>query len=111
MSSTSPNVSEQVVDFSLSVSPLSEKISPGHLATYTLTATSANGFTGSVSLACGALPPHATCAVSPDSLSLSGSTGTARVTINLENKGTYTLTFTGNDGALVRTATASLTVK
>jgi hypothetical protein len=67
--------------------------------------------TGTALLSCGSLPPHASCAVSPTSLNLSGSTGTAVVTINLENKGTYTLTFLGNYSSLVQTASATLTVK
>jgi len=110
-SSPSVSLSEQIVDFTITVSPRSETISPGHLATYTLTVTSANGFVGVVSLSCGPQPPHSTCTVSPSSLSLSGSTATAQVTIDLENKGTYNFTFTGSDGTLVHTATATLTVK
>lgn len=110
-SSTSSNVSEQVTDFILSASPSSQTVSPGHLASYTLTAKSTNGFTGTLNLSCGSLPAHTNCAVSPASLNLTGSIGTAAVTINLENKGTYTFTFVGSDGALVHTATANLTVK
>jgi hypothetical protein len=111
MSGTSVGVSEKVVDFSLAVSPSSQTISPGHLASYTLTASSVNGFVGTVLLSCGALPAHTSCAVSPTSLNLSSSTGVAGVTINLENKGTYMLTFTGSDGTLVHSATVQLTVK
>ncbi len=113
-SSTSASVSEQVVDFSLSVSPSSQTIPPGHLASYTLTATSINGFTGTVALVCGA-PPQLSCAISPGFLSLSSSTGTAGVTIGANpprnDKGPYTLTFWGSDGTLVHTATVSLTLK
>lgn len=111
ISSTSSSAPEQVTDFSLSVSPASQTIPPGHLASYTLTAKSINGFAATVTLACGSQPPHSSCAVSPGSVALSSSTQTATVTINLENKGTYTLTFTGSDGILQHTATAILVVK
>lgn len=112
ISSTSTNASEQVVDFSLSVSPSSQTMPPGHLASYTLTARSLNGFTGTLTLTCGALPPHSSCAITPASVNLSSSTATATVQIDQENKGTYTLTFTGSYGTVAtHTVTASLTVK
>jgi uncharacterized membrane protein len=85
------------------------------MASYTLTLTALNGFTGTVSLACSGGPPHSTCTVSPASVSLSG-TSTAKVAVTLQtpqnaNHGTFTLTFTASFGGAKRTATVSLTVK
>jgi hypothetical protein len=111
VSSSSSVVQEQVFDFTLSVSPASETIPAGHLATYTLTVSSLNGFIGTVSLACAPGPPHSTCSVSPNSMNLSNSSAEAGGTINLENKGTYTFTIVASDGNLRHTVAVTLTVK
>lgn len=111
ISSISSSEAEQVVDFSLSLSPLSETISPGHLGSYALTLASVNGFVGTISLACDTAPPHSSCSVSPGSVTLSGSAQTATATINLENKGTYVLTFLANTGPLQHSGSVTLIVK
>lgn len=98
-------------DFSLSVSPSSQTIPPGHLAAYTLTVSPLYGFTGTVYLSCGSEPPHTRCTISPASVNVPNSTSTATATIDQENKGTYTLSFTGADSALQHTATVTLGVK
>jgi len=114
--STSSGISVQVVNFTLSVSPALQTISSGHMATYTLSVSAVNGFTGTISLGCSGGPPHSTCAVSPASVSLSGSNATSNATVSLStpknaNHGTFMVTFTATYGSATRTATASLTVK
>ncbi len=71
--------------FTLSASPLSATVSSSSPATYTLTITPANGFTGQVVLNCAALvaAQYASCSLQPSSISLNGTTPqTASVTIN-----------------------------
>ena len=102
-------------DFSISATPASQTISPGHSATYTLTLAPISAFSGTVSLGCGGGPPHSTCSVSPASVNLGGS-GSAKATVTVKppqngNHGTFILTFTGTYGSLHHSASVSLTVK
>lgn len=66
-------------DFTLAAasgSSTSSTVTPGQTATYNLTVAPASGLTGSVSLTCTGAPSEATCAVSPSSAPLSGSSAT-----------------------------------
>ena len=111
-SSTSSSVSEQIVDFALSVSPGSETVSSGHDASYTLTVSSINGFSGIVSLTCSGGPVHSPCIVSPTSISVSGSAANSTATLSQpQDHGTYTLTFAASYGGVTHTATGTLIVK
>jgi hypothetical protein len=58
--------------FAVSATPTSATIQPGQNATFPITVTPANGFTGTVTLSCGALPSEVTCNFSAPSLSLTG---------------------------------------
>jgi hypothetical protein len=67
-------------------------------------------------MACSGGPLHSTCAVSPNSVMLSSSSGIANATVTLgtpqnANHGTSTVTFSATYGGATRTAMASLTVK
>jgi hypothetical protein len=111
--STSAPVVVKVVDFSLSASPSSQSIA-GKKATYRLDVTPLSGFSGVVSLGCAGGPPNTTCAVSPASVTLSGATVKPKATLTLPpgaSSGTYTITFTGTHGSIVRSTTATLIVK
>ena len=93
----------------------SETIPPGHMAAYTLTASSNSGFQGVISLTCSGGPPGSTCTVVPNSVTLTSISETASVTLDLvvprgASKGTWTITVTGMGGSLTRTATATLKV-
>ncbi len=116
LSSMSAAVSEVVTDFNLTVTPATQTISSGHDGVYTLTLTPINGLTGTISLACSGGPPNSTCTVSPSSIALAGSAKTATGTVSLlpptnVDHGTFSLTFTASDGALIHSVTVSLTVK
>jgi len=108
-------VTAAVGDFRISATPPSETIAPGHSASYTITLTSVNGLTGSVSLSCsGGNPPHSTCSIIPNTLMLND--GTAKATVMLTasqqvNHGTFTLTFTGTKGSLTHSTQVTLKVK
>jgi uncharacterized repeat protein (TIGR01451 family) len=60
-------------DFSVTAPASSQTVQPGGTATYTVTVTPSNGFTGSVSWACTGLPAGAICSASPNPLAVSGS--------------------------------------
>jgi hypothetical protein len=109
--STSPGVSVNAADFQIAVTPASQ-VAVGKKVTYTISVTALNGSTGPVSLSCSGGPPTSTCAVSPTSISLSG-TVTAKATVSLPNgatRGTYTMTFKASFGSAFKSATATLIV-
>ena len=111
--STSPAVSEQIVDFALSVFPSSQAIN-GKRANYGVTVTAQNGFAGTVALSCSGGPAGTTCTVTPASVTLSGGTAAALIRLSLPQgpsaNGTYTVTVTGTSGGTTRQATATLIV-
>ncbi len=98
-------------DFSLQVSPSSMTVTAGGAAqTATLTAISANGFSGSVSVAASGLPQGVT--LSPATLTLSPGAGqqislTASASAAI---GSANVVFTGTSGSLSHTAALNLTV-
>jgi hypothetical protein len=111
--STSASASVQVVDVSLSVSPASQTVS-GKKASFTLTVAAVNGFSGTVSLGCSVSGPRdGTCEVVPSSVTLSGSTATAKATVTVSNRSpntAYTVYFTASFPGGVRSTTATLMV-
>ena len=103
-------------DFTISVSPTSQTIPSGHVATYTATLASVSGFTGNLLLSCIGGPPNSTCSITPPSAALSGSQVVVTANISLQssksvNHGTFPVTIAASAGKVTRSATASLTVK
>ena len=95
-------------DFSLSVGPGSQSVKRGKTATYTVTITPANGFSGPVALSLTGQPSGSTITFTPNPGS---TTSTLTVRTPLSSKlQTYTLTVKGVSGGLNHTTTASLTV-
>lgn len=70
-------------DFALSLgSPLSATVSPGQTATYTISVAPSGSFNQSVMLTCGGNPTLTICTVSPNAISLNGTSATtATVTV------------------------------
>ncbi len=95
-------------DFSMAVQPSAATVAPGGTGSFGL-AFARTGSIGDVVLAASGLPPGATAAFSPATV-----TGTsAQVTIGTSGTtpdGTYSVVITGTSGTLVRQATVSLTV-
>ena len=111
--STSASRPVGIVNFTLSVSPSSQTVN-GRKATYTVTVTPQNGFTGAVSLACSGGPASTTCAMVPASVTLSGAAATSKATFTVPANaaaGDYTVNMTGQFGTVSRSTTATLTVK
>jgi uncharacterized protein (TIGR03118 family) len=75
--------------FTLSSSNNSLTVTRGQSVMATLSLAPANGFTGSVSLACSGLPAGATCSFSQSSINLTG-TATAQTTLTMSSSTSYT---------------------
>jgi hypothetical protein len=84
-------LSGNATDFSLGSAP-SVTVSPGQTATYNLSATGTDGFSGSMNLSCGRGPTGTNCKASPSSLTL-GVDGSAQYSV--------TVTTTPNSAASV----------
>jgi len=110
-------------DFSISVSPGSETVSPGKVALFTVTLTpSTSGFSGNVTLGCSVSPVVAgvTCTVPAGTVTLSG-TAQKHVAVSIKpkkEKNPYTLTFSAtytatppSVGTLTHTTTAQVISK
>ena len=97
-------------DFSLGVSPGNQNITAGGGATYTVTTTALNGFSGTVILGVNGLPSGANATFNPPSLAGSGSSSMTVNTTSGVTPGTYPLTVTGTSGVLSHTALASINV-
>jgi hypothetical protein len=94
-------------DFGLSISPSTQSVRKGGAATYNVTVTPANGFTGAIGLALSTTPAGPGGTFSPPTLT----SGTSKLTVNAGTKtGTFTLTVTATSGSTVHTTTATLLV-
>jgi hypothetical protein len=104
----SVTVTATPADFSLSVSPASASVRRGSTATYIVTVTPSNGFSGSVTLSLSGQPSGSTVTFSPNP-----ATGTSTLSVRSSSsgpRGTFPLTITGQSGILMHTATTSLSV-
>jgi hypothetical protein len=107
------NAGQVTPSFKLAVSPGSQTVNAGNSTTFTVTATTTNGFTGTVAITC-PLPFAGTCTASPASIvpTTSGASSTVTVTSSASaTPGTYSLTVTGTSGSEKLGVHPSLTVK
>jgi PKD repeat protein len=98
-------------DFSIAVTPASLTINRDGTATYTVTITAGQGFSGTVNLSVSGVPKFANAKFNPISIVNSG---TSILTVNTNRNvavGTYTLTITGTDGNRTHSATVSFVVQ
>lgn len=96
-------------DFSLSASPATQSISRGRAATYTVTVSPQNGFSGSVSLSAAGVQSGATATFSPNPSATSSA-----LTVQTSRStpvGRFTLTIAGASGSLTRSTSVGLQVK
>ena len=98
----------------LQSSPASQSVTRGQAATYTVTATSTGGFTGSVALTVSGLPNSSSAVFLPASVTLtSGGTATSAMTVSTTSStsvSSFTLTVTGTSGKVNGSVQAGLTV-
>jgi hypothetical protein len=100
--------------FSASASPTSRTVTRGQSATYAVTITPANGFSGSVSLSASGLPSGATSSFSPNPVSVSSSPASSTLRVGTSSttaRGTYTLTIRAASGSIVRTIPVTLQIQ
>lgn len=98
-------------DFYLSATPATQTIRRGENATYGVTVNPQRGFNQTVNLSVSGLPSGATATFEPATLPGSGSTQLTVATAPETPAGTYTLTISGANTALVRTRTVRLVVR
>jgi len=86
-------------DFSIAASPSSLTIDPGQKAQYTVTSTSLNGFSGSISLSLTGAPSKSNSSFNPEEVLLDGyKVAVSSLSVSTDpstTPGTYTLTITG----------------
>jgi hypothetical protein len=100
-------------DFTVAVTPSSASTTPGGTASYSVTVTGVNGFTGDVSLSLAGLS-GSQAGWSFDPPVLLGGSGTARLSVTTDASivpGGYPLTITGSSGATAHSAAATLEVQ
>jgi len=97
-------------DFALAISPSSANADPGSSASYTVSVSVVNGFSGSVSLTITGLPPGAAAAFTSSTLGAPGSSQLVVSTATSTPPGSYQLTISGTSGSTTRTTSATLVV-
>jgi subtilisin family serine protease len=98
-------------DFALDVSPSSASTTPGGAASFTVTSTAFNGFTGDVTLTASGLPAAVTSSFAP--ATVQGGAGSSQLTVTTPSSiaaGSYPVTITGTSAGVTRSATATLVV-
>ena len=99
-------------DFTLSAAPSSADTAAGGAASYTVSVSPVDGFTGDVSLTLGGLPEgQASWSISP--AQITGGSGSAQLTVSTAASiapGTYPLTITGTAGGVTHTTAVTLVV-
>jgi subtilase family serine protease len=102
-------------NFSISVSPGSENIKAGNVASYKVTISGSGGFADAVSLSVSGLPSGASQSFSPAAVTGSGSSTLTITTSRSTPRGTYQLAIsgagTGSAGSLTHSASAVLRIR
>jgi len=105
--SGSATVTVTGADFSIAASPGSQTIRRGATASYALTVTPKNGFSGAVSWSVAGQPSGSTATFSPNPATTSA---TLAVKVPSSAKGSYRLTITGTSGGLLHRTVVTLKV-
>src|SRR5215212_1758558 len=113
--SATPSAPPPTPDFGIGVTPSSRQVSWGSSATYTVTATAANGFTGQVNLSSTISPSGTgiTMSFNPTGITL-GASGQSTLTVGTTRKTikrTYTIVVTGTTGGVSHSTSVTLIVK
>ena len=98
-------------DFTVSATPASRTVTAGEAASYTATATSTNGYGGSVNWSVSGLPNGATATFNPISSTPTASSTLTVATSTATPAGSYTLAITADDGTLTHSTQVTLVVQ
>lgn len=105
------NIVKLVVgNYSISVSPSSQTVSPGGSTSYTINVATNSGFSGIVSFGLSGLPANCSAGFSPASWNGAGASTLSVVVSNSAAAGNYTLTIFGTNGATIVSTTATLQI-
>jgi hypothetical protein len=111
---TSVTLVVTIPDFSIFSSLTSTSVARGHTATYPLTLTSVNAFSGMVNLTPTGCPAYSTCSFNPNPVGVpSGRSVKSAFSVATSKKtptGSYTMTLTGTSGSSAHSVTVKLTV-
>lgn len=99
-----------VGNYSVSVVPSSQTVSPGGNTSYTVSVATNSGFSGSVSFGLSGLPSNCSASFNPASLNGAGPAALNVIASNSATAGNYTLTIFGTNGATVVSTTATLQI-
>lgn len=99
-------------NFSISASPASLSVSPGHQGLSTITTAISNGFNSAITLSASGVPSGTTVSFSPNPIPAPGSgNSTMTITVGASTPpGTYPIAVTGNGGGVQQSTTVTLTV-
>jgi uncharacterized membrane protein len=97
-------------DFSVTATPVSATAVAGNAATYTVTVTPSNGFTGKVTLSTSALQGGVSASFNPASVTGSGNSTLTLTTLTTTPAGGYPVTITGTSGTLTHSTSVTLVV-
>jgi uncharacterized protein (TIGR03437 family) len=98
-----------VPDFSVSVTPASQSVSPGSAASYSVSIVAVGGFNSPVNLGCTGLPGGANCSFSPNP----ATQGSATLTVSTAGAmpgGNYSFAVSGTSGSLSHSSPLRLNV-
>jgi serine protease len=97
-------------DFTMGATPPTQSVVQGVSASYTVSVSSVNGFSGAVDLTINGLPAGASATLTPGTISGGAGSSILDVTTAGVAPGSYTLTVTGTSGTTVRSTSVVLTV-
>jgi hypothetical protein len=97
-------------DFALSITPTARSVKHGSSTSYTILVSPQGGFSGAVTLSVTGVPSAASATFDPSAIVGPGASTMTVKTGSKTRRGTYTLTVSGQSGAIVHQVTASLTV-
>ncbi len=104
----------QAPDFTISATPLSQTISRGSSATYTVTIGAVNGFSGAVNLSVSGLPQKTSGGFNPNPVPINNGSGSSTLTVSTNRNAapkTYTLTITGTSGSITHSTPVTLVIQ
>jgi hypothetical protein len=96
--------------FVVSATPSSQTVSAGGGASYSVSTSALNGFTGSIGLSLSGLPANATASLNPTSVSAGSSSTLTITTASNTPAGSFGLTITGTSGSIASTTSVTLNV-